>query len=263
MPSNVQIGGVQYAIVPSSSLVVPPYTQGEAAALLRGIIGPQTGRLREWIDEHGLMPLGPEPPDLIEFAALLLCRGALVLIREPVDARLLDTPTIADLIGVPEPTRGDGRRPQAPADQARQTWVSFEVVDDHGTAVDGAFRCSMAGNSEAGELQRRHHRYDPVRHGSSAQLYLEGVRRPTLPPVPLPPRAPADPREPGDSPQAPTFVSFEVVDDAGVPWEGDAALDSDERVALSATHRVAASGASVPLRLQLRRSSAGVANIHR
>lgn len=115
-----------------------------------------------------------------------------------------------------EPAIEPGReeRPRA----LPRTWVSFEVVDDHGRRANGSFRVALDARVVSGQLEQRRRSYGDLRQGVDVRVRVDDLWWSPRPSSPLDPAPPA-PNSRG------TEISFEVVDDDGHPMAGSFELE--------------------------------------
>ena len=265
MPRSFRIGAQSYGLVPARDILSPPDDVAVARDRLARLDGLDEHTVRRMLDENGLLPLSfRHGDDLLELLARAWVRRLITIIDHRAPARLLDGPEVRDLV----PPRALGELPSGPVPgpepgETTPTWVSFEVVDDQGTPVDGAFRCQLDARLEGGELQQVPHRFEGLEPGASAQIYLEMLRWPVDPPgdpVADPTVDPVDddfgdvgddvPSGPGSGHDT-QVTTFEVVDEVGEALTGTARWtdDSGALVEVELGARVAVPGSTAVVQL--------------
>lgn len=216
MPRSFRIGEQSYGLVRARDILSPPDDVTVARDRLARLDGLDEYTVRRMLDDNGLLPLSYQAgDDLLELLARAWVQRLIAVIEQREPTRLLDGPEVRDLV----PPRALGELPTGPTPgpepgETKPTWVSFEVVDDQGNLVDGTFRCQVDARLETGELEQMPHRFEPLKRGASAQLYLEMLRWPDVDPTTV------------DAPSGDT--DDRVVDDPGggdhdVPRGGDEA----------------------------------------
>lgn len=185
MSRRFQLGTHAYGLVRAWDILLPPDDVVVARHRLARMEGLDEYTVRRVLDDNGLLPLSFRAgDDLLDLLARAWVQRLITVIEHREPARLLDGPEVRDLV----PPRALGELPAGPAPvpepgETTPTWVSFEVVDDQGNRADGAFRCQLDARLEGGELEQVSHRFEPLKRGASAQVYLEMLRWPVTDPV--------------------------------------------------------------------------------
>lgn len=183
MSPKFQLGAHVYGLVHARDILLAPDDVAVARDRLTRMDGLDEHTLRRVLDDNGLLPLSFRVgDDLFELLARAWVHRLITVIEHRQPARQLDGPGVRNLV----PPRALGELPTGPTPgpdpgKTTPTWVSFEVVDDQGNLVDGAFRCQLDARLEAGELEQMPHRFEELERGASAQVYLEMLRWPAEP----------------------------------------------------------------------------------
>lgn len=216
MARSFRMGRLAYGLVQARDILLPPDDVRVARDRLARIDGLDEYTLRRMLDDNGLLPLSYRAgDDLLELLARAWVQRLITVIEHRQPERLLDGPEVRDLV----PPRTLGELPTRPAPgpepgETTPTWVSFEVVDEQGNPADGVFRCQLDARLEGGELQQEPHRFEELKRGASAQVYLEMLQWPVDPLAVIDDGPSAEPSTTGE---VDTWFEVRLVDRAGAP----------------------------------------------
>jgi hypothetical protein len=157
-------------LVPARDVVWRP---DEAAArhLVRSALeGPERSELWRLAEHLSSAPVGSDD-DVVRVVAGALSSGVLVPVRIEREPMVLDEAQATMLSDLVEPAPRTSHQMPEP----ETTWISFDVWDDAGAAVDAGFRASAGGQSQSGRSDRAKIRFTELPVGSEMVLELDGV----------------------------------------------------------------------------------------